>query len=114
MEYRVLLWSVKLHKEEPKKVVKPWPRHCKVTGRIDLFGYELKSEVGYKTVGVLAHCLLKIPKGVIETTELDDGMLLDSVRTLSRIPGTKVRKNKVTGHSERNFKITIRGSRSSC
>ena len=64
---RVLLWSVKLNKEEGKKILKPWIGPYRVKEKIDRVGYELKSKVGNKTVRVHANRLRKIPQGIIET-----------------------------------------------
>ena len=108
---RVLLWSVKLNKEEGKKIVKPWIGPYKVTGKLGRVGYELKSEVGDKKVRVHANRLRKIPEGVVETGDPEDGMFTDSLRTLGRIAGTQVRKNKNNGQMERHFKVRISGSR---
>lgn len=111
---RVLLWSIKLNKEEGKKIVKPWIGPYTVKEKIGRVGYELKSEIGYKTVRVHAIRLRKIPPGVIETGEPEDGLFPDSLRILGRISGTQVRKNKATRQDERHFKVRISGSRSSC
>ena len=56
---RVRLWSVKFNKEEGKKIVKPWIGPYRVKEKIGRVGYELKSEVGNKTVRVHANRLRK-------------------------------------------------------
>lgn len=87
---RVLLWSVKRNKHEGGTVVKPWIGPYKVTRKLSRVGYELQSE-GEKRVRVHANRLQKIPKGVVETGDSEDGMFSDSLSTLSRIAGTQVR-----------------------
>ena len=111
---RVLLWSVKINNKEGKKIVKPWVGPYRVSGRLGRVGYELRAEVGDKVVRVHANRLRRIPEGVVETGDPQDGMFPDSLRTLSRIAGTQTRRNQSTGEIERHFKVRISGSRSTC
>jgi len=73
-----------------------------------------KQKCGKKVVRVCANRLRRIPEGAVETGDPQDGMFLDSIRSLERIVGTQVRRKKTTGQVERHFKVRISGSRSTC
>lgn len=107
---RVLLWSVKLNSKEGNKVIKPWIGPYVVIGRLGRVGHQLKSEMGSKIVRVHANRLRRIPDGVIESGDPEDGMFPDSLRVLERISGTQTRENK-EGQEERHFKVRIAGQR---
>lgn len=111
---RVLLWSVKLNKEDGKKVVKPWVGPYRITARLGRVGYKLKAEVGGVVVRVHANRLRRIPQGVVETGDPEAGMFPDSLRTFARIAGTQIRKHTRTGNTERHFKVRISGKNFSC
>ena len=108
---RVLLWSVKIGKDEGKKIVKPWIGPNRVTGKLGHVGYELTAEVGDKVVRVHANRLRRISDRVMETGDPQDGMFPDSLRTLGRIAGTMRRKKVQTQEVERHFRVRISGSR---
>ena len=111
---RVLLYSIKLGREEGNKIVKPWIGPYRVTRKMGHVGYELAAETVHKLVRVHANRLRRISDRIVETVEPQGGMFPDSLRTLDRINDTADRRNKDTGREERHFRVKIRGGRGTC
>ena len=110
---RVLMWSIKLGKEEGKKIIRPWTGPYVVKQKLGRVGFELESEVGKKRVRVHVNKLRKIGSEIVETGEPQDGIFPDNIRLFKRIEACQTRRCRESGTMERWFKVRIHGRRSS-
>lgn len=109
---RVLVWSEMLNNLEGKKIIKPWIGPYLIKGRLGRVGYVVEAEVGDKVARLHANRMRKIPAGLVESGDPEDGVFPDSLRTLQKIRTSKFMRNHGTEDIERHLKVVLGGKKS--